>query len=71
MMAEFDGVVDQIIKYLLNTLAVGSDEHFFAGKRQRNSNILASTRAFKGCGGVTDDLIDIEIRQIQYHTAGV
>ena len=59
-MAEFDGIVQQIVKYLLNLADICIYKHLISGKDQFNSNGLFPAGAFKGSDCITDNLIDIK-----------
>ena len=60
MVAELNGVVHEIIEYLLKSCHICMDIHFIAGQDHLNSNGFVMTGALKGTCSITDHLIDIK-----------
>ena len=61
MVAELNGVIHEIIEYLLDLAHICMDIHFIAGKDHLDSNGFVMTGALKGTCSITDHLIDIKI----------
>ena len=70
-MAEFDGVIQQIIKYLLNLIHVRDHIHLIAREHQLDTDRFLPAGAFKRSGYIADNGVDLEIRFIQHDTLGV
>ena len=61
MVTELNGIVHEIIEYLLDLTHICMDIHFIAGQDHLNSNGFVMTGALKGTCSITDHLIDIKI----------
>ena len=70
-MAELDGVVQQIIQYLLDFSDIRIDVKFVSSQYQFNSDSLTLAGSLKGGRRVADDLIDVENVFIQQHTLSI
>ena len=60
-MAELDGIVDQVVEHLLDLAQIRIDHLCVVGKSQIQNDVLRAAGSFKGCCGVFDDTVDIEI----------
>ena len=59
-LAEFDGVVDEVVEHLLDLAHVRIDVGFPVREQQFDGNAPGGTGSFKGGGGIFDDRIDVE-----------
>ena len=63
-MAEFDGIVDQVVHDLLNLPEIGVNHLNIVGEGQVEVDILLLTRSLKGRRRVLDYPVDVEIRPV-------
>ena len=69
--AELDRVVDKVVEHLLNPARVGVDVQFFPGQDQGEGDLLGMALMLKGCGDLADHLVEVKVRLVQDHAAGV
>ena len=60
LITEFDRIIDQIIKNLLDLPLVCKDIEMFGCEKKFNRNLFLGSAPFKGCGYVFDYLMNIE-----------
>ena len=63
-MAEFDGVVDQIVHYLLNLSQIGVDHLNIVGEGQIKIDVFLLARSLEGSRRVLNHPVDIKIRAV-------
>ena len=66
--AEFDCVVHEIVKHLLDFYHIGIDKHLITGKHKFNCNeFITAGSSKRGCR-IFYNLIDVEIGTVQNHS---
>ena len=60
-MAELDGIVQEVIKDLLDLSQIRVDHQYVVGKGQVQDDVPGAAGAFKGGRCVLDDPVDVEI----------
>ena len=70
LVAELDGVVDQVVEHLADARLVRRDEEFLLGGDQLEGDVLAACLAFGGSHGRADLRVDVEIRVGEIGAAG-
>ena len=71
-MAEFYGVVDKIIEYLMDLSLIGIDHQLlFCIKIQRESNAVLGGSTFQSINRLNDRFMNIEVGQVQKNTFAV
>ena len=61
IMAELDGIVDQVIKDLLDLSQIRVDHQYVVGEGQVQDDVPGAAGALKGGRRVLDDPVDVEI----------
>ena len=64
-MAEFDGVVNQVVEYLLYFSHIGSDHKRRRVKNQFNADKLFLADALESSRRIPDNGVDIKVRNLQ------
>ena len=70
-MGKFDGIVHQVVEYLLYFAHIRVYRKLFAGKDKLNGDMLLLAGALKGSRCIADDGVDVKIRFFQNHALGV
>ena len=68
IMAEFDGIIQEVIEYLLDSVVIGMDGKAFSGQHQFYADHFVRADDFKGNGGIADHFVDVKIRIFQKHS---
>ena len=68
LVAEFDGIVEKVVQYLLDLPDISFDIKLVTGEDEFNGNHLLPAGAFKGGSRVTDDGVDVKAADIQEHS---
>ena len=63
--AEFNGIVNEVIEYLLNLSHIGPHKQGLAGQQKFDGNPFLPAGALKGFGSAFYDTVDVKIRIIQ------
>ena len=63
--AEFDGVVDQVVEYLLDLTEVCIHHLDIRSEGEIENDILGIAGSFKGCRGIFNNAIDIKVAPCQ------
>ena len=71
LMAEFQGVVDQVVEDLLDLFQVRIDKEDLSGQDQSDMYFLCAAGLFKRSRNRAYDSIDVKICSLQQNTAGV
>ncbi len=71
VVAELDGIVQEVVENLLDFAHVCVDIQFCACEDKLDGDGLPAAGAFEGGGGAADDAVDLEICPIQEHSCGV
>lgn len=61
-MGKFDGIVHQVVEYLLYFAHIRVYRKLFAGKDKLNGDMLLLAGALKGSRCIADDGVDVKIR---------
>ena len=69
-MAELDGVIHEIVEYLLDFDHVRVDVHLVSGEDKLNGNQPLAAGSLKGHCRVFDDLVDVKIAPVENHALG-
>lgn len=69
-MAEFDGVVHQIVEHLLDFYHIRVHVHFVSSEDELDGDQFFAAGSLEGHRRVFDDLIDVEVASVQNHALG-
>ena len=66
-MTEFDGVIQQIIEYLLDFIHVRHHIHLVAREHKLNADHFLTAGALEGGGDIADHGVNLKVCFIQHH----
>ncbi len=69
-MAEFESIVDQVVKYLLDFAHVGGDVELFTGQDQVERDPALLAGPLESLDGPAYGVIDVKICDIKHYTVG-
>ena len=66
-MAEFDGIVEKVVKYLLYFIHIGGNIQLISCKNQFNGDGFLFAGAFKGGCRIADHAVDVKGGFLEHH----
>ena len=70
-MAEFDGIVQKVVQYLLNFANVGIYQQFITCENQFDGDGFILAGSFKRSSRIADDFVDVKKAFIQHDSPSI